>query len=358
MNILIAGGGGFLGQVLDRHFSNLGHSVVILTRGRKAPAVWSPSEDWDGRTLGPWTGLLEDTDVLINLSGRSVDCRYTPKNRRDIFSSRLEATRILGEAVAACPRPPKLWINASSATIYRDAEERAMDEVTGELGHGFSVEVCRQWEKTFFDAPIPDTVRRVALRTSIVLGRDGGAMVPLRNLARLGLGGRQGSGRQYVSWLHEADFAGIVEHVIANEAISGPINATAPTPLSNREFMGALREACRVPLGLPTPRWLLAMGALIIRTETELVLKSRRVIPVCLSESGYCFRFSELREALADLTEGAKEDSAAPCEPSGQFDFGATLLPHVRHQSAPLGPGGVGNTRCVDSEGGPTVSLR
>jgi uncharacterized protein (TIGR01777 family) len=322
MNILIAGGGGFLGQVLDRHFSNQGHSVVILTRGRKAPAVWSPSEHWDGRTLGSWAALLEDTDVLINLSGRSVDCRYTPKNRRDILSSRLDSTRVLGEAVAGCARPPKLWINASSATIYRDAEELAMDEVTGELGHGFSVEVCRQWEKSFFDAAIPDTVRRVALRTSIVLGRDGGAMLPLRNLARLGLGGRQGSGRQYVSWLHEADFAGIVEHVIANEALSGAINATAPTPLSNWDFMAALRAAYKVPLGLPTPKWLLAMGAVLIRTETELVLKSRRVVPGRLLDSSYRFQFNEAHEALTDLLRRGETHAPSPGAPSDRFGLG------------------------------------
>lgn len=321
MNILIAGGGGFLGQVLDRHFSNQGHSVVILTRGRKAPAVWSPSERWDGRSVGPWAAMLEDTDVLINLSGRSVDCRYTPANRREIFSSRLDSTRVLGEAVAACARPPKLWINASSATIYRDAEDRAMDEATGELGSGFSVEVCRQWEESFFDAPIPDSVRRVALRTSIVLGRDGGAMVPLRNLARLGLGGRQGPGRQYVSWLHEADFAGIVEHVIADETLAGTINATAPTPLPNRDFMRAIRAACGVPLGIPTPKWLLAMGAVLIQTETELVLKSRRVVPGRLLDSGYRFQFSEVGDALADLMGRTETHALSPRAPSSRSDL-------------------------------------
>lgn len=330
MNILIAGGGGFLGQVLDRHFSSQGHSVVILTRGRKAPAVWSPSENWDGRTLGPWAALLEDTDVLINLSGRSVDCRYTRANRRDIFSSRLESTRVLGEAVAACARPPRLWINASSATIYRDAEDRAMDETTGELGSGFSVEVCRQWEKVFFSAPIPPSVRRVALRTSIVLGRDGGAMVPLRALARLGMGGRQGSGRQYVSWLHEADFAGIVEHVIANEDLSGAINATAPAPLPNRDFMGALRTVCKVPLGLPTPGWLLAIGAVIIRTETELVLKSRRVVPARLLASGYRFQYSEVHSALSALLTRAAPAGSSRLDPSPRSDLAVPSVPPPR----------------------------
>lgn len=306
MNILIAGGGGFLGQVLDRHFSDRGHSVVVLTRGRTSRDIWSPSEYWDGKTLGPWTALLDDADVLINLSGRSVDCRYTPSNRRAILASRLDSTRVLGEAVAACDHPPRLWINAASATIYRHAEERAMDEATGELGNGFSVDVCQQWERCFFEAPLPETVRRVALRTSIVLGRGGGALKPLCALARLGLGGRQGHGRQYVSWLHEADFAGIVDHVIAHEELSGILNATAPKPLSNTDFMAAVRATVGAPFGVPTPAWLLEIGAFVIRTETELVLKSRRVVPARLLDAGYSFRFTEAGAALRDLLRPAE----------------------------------------------------
>lgn len=306
MNILIAGGGGFLGQALDRHFSDRGHSVVVLTRGRTSRDIWSPSEYWDGKTPGPWTALLEDADVLINLSGRSVDCRYTPSNRRAILASRLDSTRVLGEAVAACAHPPRLWINAASATIYRDSEDRAMDEATGELGSGFSVDVCRQWERCFFEAPLPETVRRVALRTSIVLGRGGGALKPLCALARLGLGGRQGHGRQFVSWLHEADFASIVEHVIANEDLSGVVNATAPSPLSNTAFMAAVREAMGAPFGVSTPAWLLEIGAFLIRTETELVLKSRRVVPARLLDGGYRFHFSEAGAALQDLLQSGE----------------------------------------------------
>lgn len=316
MNILIAGGGGFLGQVLDRHFSDRGHSVVVLTRGRTSCDIWSPSECWDGATPGPWTALLEDADVLINLSGRSVDCRYTPANRRAILASRLDSTRVLGEAVALCAHPPRLWINAASATIYRHAEDRAMDEATGELGSGFSVDVCQQWERCFFEAVLPETVRRVALRTSIVLGRGGGALKPLCALTRLGLGGRQGTGRQYVSWLHEADFAGIVEHVIAHEELSGILNATAPTPLRNDAFMAAVRKALGVPFGVPTPVWLLELGAFLIRTETELLLKSRRVFPGRLQDSGFAFRYTEAGAALqellhpAQLRAGAHSDNA------------------------------------------------
>ncbi len=301
MNILIAGGGGFLGQILDRHFSNQGHSVVVLTRSRASREVWSPSEVWDGKTLGPWAALVDDADVVINLSGRSVDCRYTAANRRAIYASRLDSTRVLGEAISASAHPPRLWINASSATIYREAEDRAMDEATGELGDGFSVDVCRRWERTFFEAPVPPSVRRVALSTSIVLGRGGGALTPLRTLARLGLGGRQGSGRQYVSWLHEADFAGIVEHLIAHEDLEGAINVTAPSPLRNGAFMEAVRKAAGAPAGVSMPAWLVELGAMLIRTEPELVLKSRRVTPGRLQASGYAFLFRDAGAALADL---------------------------------------------------------
>ena len=205
-----------------------------------------------------------------------------------------------------------------------------MDEATGELGDGFSVEVCRQWEAAFFNAAIPASVRRVALRSSIVLGREGGAMVPLRNLARLGLGGRQGSGRQYVSWLHEADFAGIVEHLIANEDLAGAINATAPTPLPNRDFMKAICGACGAPLGLPTPKWLLALGAVLIRTETELVLKSRRAVPGRLLDSGYRFQFSEVGDALADLMARAETHAPSPRAPSNRSDLTVPSAPSTQ----------------------------
>lgn len=352
MRIVIAGGSGFLGQVLRRHFHDAGHTVVTLSRrperdrGQVVP--------WDGRTPGPWCGELPGTNVLINLSGKSVDCRYTPANKQAIYDSRLHSTRVLGEALAACDHPPPLWINASSGTIYRHAEDRDMDEATGELGEGFSVDVCQQWERTFFEAPgpgsafqqapggaahtdasstsgnvgacppqaptdaemgstpvrsharcpeppAPDGIRRVALRTAIVLGRNGGAFTPLRTLARLGLGGKMGNGRQFMSWLHEDDFAGIVNHIIAHDDLAGPINAAAPHPVPNTEFMRVLRHARGMPIGLPMPAWLLEFGAVLIRTETELVLKSRRVAPARLLESGYGFRFPDLAPALADL---------------------------------------------------------
>lgn len=301
MNVVIAGGSGFLGKVLRDHFRVQGHRVVNLTRDPERDRESGESAQWDSRTLGPWCDHLDGADVLINLSGKSVDCRYNAANKQAIYNSRLESTAVLGEAVAACPHPPRLWINASSATIYRHAEDRAMDEATGQLGTGFSVDVCQRWEKTFFEAPIPNSVRRVALRTAIVLGRGGGALAPLRVLARLGLGGKQGNGRQYFSWLHEADFAGIVDFAIAHEELAGVLNVSAPEPVTNRVFMAALRRACGVPFGVPMPGWLLALGAVLIRTETELILKSRRVVPGRLLEAGYGFQFGEVEAALGDL---------------------------------------------------------
>lgn len=301
MKIVIAGGSGFLGRVLRKHFVEKGHDVVNLTRSPERDGGDGPSVAWDGATMGAWTTELDGAQVLINLSGKSVDCRYNEANKAAIYASRLESTEILGKAIADCEKPPSLWLNAASATIYRHAEDRPMDEATGELGEGFSVDVCQRWERTFFDAPIPDTVRRVALRTAIVLGRDGGALVPLRMLTRLGLGGKQGNGRQYFSWLHEADFIGIVEHAIAHEELSGVINVSAPNPVPNAAFMAALRRACGMPLGLPTPAWLLEIGAVLIRTETELILKSRWVVPKRLLDSGYGFRFPDVEEAMADL---------------------------------------------------------
>lgn len=305
MKLVVAGGSGFLGQVLRRYFTEAGHEVYTLTRRPGHARGPGGVLAWDGRTPGPWAAHLEGADVLINLSGKSVDCRYTKANQRAIYSSRLESTRMLGEAVAACAHPPRLWMNASSGTIYRHAEDRNMDEPTGEIGEGFSVEVCQRWEQTFFDSPLPGSVRRVALRTAIVLGRGGGALTPMRVLARLGFGGRQGNGRQYVSWLHEADFARMADHIIRHETIAGTVNLAAPAPVLNAEFMHALRRACGMPLGLPLPAWLLEAGAAIIRTETELVLKSRRVIPVRLLESGYEFAYPDLAGALKDLLGAA-----------------------------------------------------
>lgn len=298
--IIIAGGTGFLGKRLTQHFTKLGDRVIILTRrnDRVVDNTWYMN--WDGKTIGSWAKLLEAADVLINLNGKSVDCRYTERNKSLIYATRLDATAVLGEAVQQCVTPPRAWINAASATIYRHSLDKEMDELTGEHGTGFSVDVCEKWEALFNSIDTPKT-RKLIIRTGIVLGKNNGPLVPLVRLAKGGLGGAQGKGDQYFSWLHEDDFAHIVEYLIQQTKTTGVYNVTAPHPIPNKDFMRDLRKSLKTPFGLPTPQWLLEMGAWLIRTETELILKSRRVVPKRLLDSGYQFKFSHIDEALNDL---------------------------------------------------------
>ncbi|AHM61570.1 hypothetical protein D770_16580 [Flammeovirgaceae bacterium 311] len=296
---MIAGGSGFLGSLSARYFLSQGWRVVVLSRSRQKRSRLIKHLLWDGKSIGPWQQELEDAEVLLNLSGRSVDCRYTKANRQEILSSRLDSTRCLAEAVAACKNPPRLWINASSATIYRHSYE-PQDEYRGEAGKGFSVAVCQQWEKAFYEKPLPG-VRKVALRMGIVLGRNAGALVPMKQLVQLGLGGWFGRGTQYMSWLHQQDYLRILSFIIDTPAAEGNINATAPQPIPNRPFLKAMRRAMGTPFGLPLPNPLLSLGALLIRTETELILKSRCVVPSRLQELGFRFQYSRAEEALQDL---------------------------------------------------------
>lgn len=297
--IVLSGGSGFLGRYLARFFAVQGREVVIISRriGTAEPGVrWVP---WDGATLGEWRRELDGAAALVNLAGRSVDCRYDERNRREICDSRLRSTAVLGEAMARCAVPPPVWLNSSSATIYRDARDRPMDEATGEHGKGFSVDVCEQWERTFFEAPVPAT-RRVALRSALVLGRGEGALAAFERIVRLGLGGTLGRGDQMVSWVHVEDFARAVEWLLSHP-LEGPVNVAAPDPLPNRAFMAALREAYGQPVGLPAAEWMLEIGAFVLRTETELLLKSRWVLPRRLLEAGFEFRYPDLPSALAQL---------------------------------------------------------
>lgn len=296
--IVIPGGAGYLGRFLVEHFRQRAWEVVVLSRDPRVAIAGARTVEWDGRGLGAWAQELEGAGALVNLTGRSVNCRYHERNRSAIYASRLESTRVLGEALAGCAHPPPVWINSSSATIYRHAEDRPQDERGGELGTGFSVDVCRRWEQALWNAPTP-SIRRVALRSALVLGAgDGGALAPLARLARWGLGGAMAGGRQWVSWVHSADFARAVEWLIDCEALSGPVNCAAPHPLPNREFMRLLRKVCVRGFGLPSARWMLELGAWVMDTETELLLKSRWVVPTLLSESGFCFTYPELEPAL------------------------------------------------------------
>jgi len=226
-----------------------------------------------------------------------VNCRYTAKNKKEIFDSRLKPTKLLNRVIVDMVNPPKLFINIASATIYRHAEDHQQDELTGEIGGGFSVAVCQAWERTFFETDTPKT-RKVALRTSFVLGASDSALPRLFNLARFGLGGRQGNGEQYVSWIHEDDMARIIEWLADHPEISGVLNGTAPGPVKNKIIMKVIREVLHRPFGLPAPKWLLEIGALLIGTETELILKSRWVIPRRLLESGFKFKYPHINEAI------------------------------------------------------------
>lgn len=297
--LIIAAGTGFLGQVLVNHFKNKFEEIVILTRGKSQTLDGIKYVNWNARTFSGWESELENTAVLINLAGKSVDCRYTKENKKEILLSRIESTKILNEAILNCKNPPKHWLNSSTATIYRFSLDKQMDEVDGEIGNNFSINVALSWEKAFFKTETPKTMK-TALRTSIVLGKKGGAFIPLKNLAKTGFGGKQGSGNQFVSWIHEDDFANTIDFIIEKE-ISGIINIVSPEPIRNALFMQKLRKAVRFPFGIPLNKFFLEIGAFFIRTEPELILKSRNVIPKRLLENGFRFKFGDIDNAFQDL---------------------------------------------------------
>lgn len=306
--IVLAGGSGFLGRILARHFTQLGHPVTVLSRFSEGIDGDIRSVRWDGRSLGDWTDHLDGALALINLAGCSVNCRYHARNRRLIMDSRVDSTRILGEAIQRCTRPPRVWFNSSTATIYQHTFGPAWDE-TGRIGahpdakDAFSVDVAAAWEKEFENADTPKT-RKVTLRSAMVLGAGSNSVFPmLRKLVRMGLGGRMGNGRQLVSWIHERDFCRAVAWLIERGDIEGVVNVAAPQPLPNAEMMRVLREVCGVPFGLPAARWMLETGAFLLRTETELIIKSRRVIPRRLLEHGFQFQYRDIRGAVDNLHE-------------------------------------------------------
>lgn len=321
--IVLAGGAGFLGRLLTAHFRARGERVILLTRSPKSRRDGVLESRWDGASLGAWVADVDGADVLINLAGRSVNCRYTRERRAEILHSRLRSTEVLGLAVARCVRPPVVWLNASSATIYRAATEEPMDEATGALGDGFSEEVCRRWEATLQAARTPFT-RKVALRLAMVMAAEPGSALPeFERLARFGLGGAMAGGRQYVSWLHAEDFCRALDWLIATPDLTGPVNLCAPQPLPNADFLRALRDVLGVSFGIPPARWLIELGAVLRRTETELLLKSRRVVPRLLEESGFCFRHPRWPEAVADLLSHRREPSAQPTRDAPRLPAGA-----------------------------------
>ena len=297
--LVIAAGTGFLGEVLVNHFQNEFDEIVILTRGKSRTTAKIRFVNWDANSFSGWENELENADVLINLAGKSVDCRYTDANKNEIRSSRIDSTKILNEAVLHCENPPKHWLNSSTSTIYRHSEDKQMTEENGEVGNDFSMNVAKAWEKVFFETETPKTLK-TALRTSIVLGKNGGAFIPLKKLTQFGLGGKQGNGNQFISWIHQEDFARAIEFIIKNELV-GVINVVSPQPIKNKVFMSELRRELKMPFGIPTPEILLKIGAKIIGTEPELVLKSRNVLPQKLNDHGFKFKFETLSEALKNL---------------------------------------------------------
>ncbi|MDP9081215.1 MAG: TIGR01777 family oxidoreductase [Bacteroidota bacterium] len=298
--IVLAGGNGYLGKVLTDYYKDKAEEVVIISRHEKETEHNIRTVTWDGKTRGKWTAELVNADMLVNLCGKNVNCRYTEKNKEEIYASRLQPTELLGEVIHDLFEPPKLWINITSATIYRHAEDRPQDEETGEIGTGFSVDVCKRWEAVFNKFETPKT-RKVALRMGIVLGRSDSVFPRLLNLVKLGMGGMQGDGEQYVSWVHEHDVARTTEWLIDHPELEGVFNCTAPVPVKNSILMRTIRKVYGMPFGLPAPAWLLEIGAVVIRTETELIFKSRWVLPKRLLDSGFVFEYGEIEGAVREI---------------------------------------------------------
>jgi uncharacterized protein len=296
MKIIIAGGSGFLGKALENYFTERHHEVWILTRN----STRNNEIQWDARTIGAWTDCLENAEVLINLTGKSVDCRYNDANKAEILRSRIDSTKVLQEATNLCKNPPKIWLNSSSATIYIHAETQLMTEAEGIIGDDFSMNICKAWERVFFEKTTPKT-RKVALRTSIVLGNGGGAFPKLKMVTRMGLGGTQGIGNQKVSWIHVEDFCRAIHFIIQDENIVGEINITSPQPIENKEFMKLIRNTMNIPFGINSPRFLLELASVFLQTETELLLKSRNVYPQRLLDLDFEFEHKTAEEAVKDL---------------------------------------------------------
>lgn len=316
MKIIIPGGTGQVGTILARAFQTDGHEVVIFSR-KAEKSNWRVVQ-WDAETLGDWTGEFENADVIINLAGRSVNCRYTPENRRQILESRVKSTKIVGEAIVKAANPPRVWLQASTATIYAHRFEAPNDELTGIIGGSepdapdtwnFSIDVAKAWERAANQSETPRT-RKVLLRSAMTMSPDReGIFDTLLGLVRRGLGGTSGDGRQYISWIHDADFVNAIYHLIEHEEMSGAVNLAAPNPLPNRDFMRILREAWGTKIGLPATKLMLEIGAFFMRTETELVLKSRRVVPTRLLESGFEFKFPTWENAARDLCRRWHEEN-------------------------------------------------
>ena len=319
MKIIIPGGSGQVGTVLAQAFHDDGHEVVVLSR-KVTHMPWSVVH-WDAETLEDWAAEIDGSDVVINLAGRSVNCRYNETNRREIMDSRVNSTRIVGEAIAKASNPPPVWLQMSTATIYCHRFDAPNDDVTGIIGGSernapdtwkFSIDVATSWERTANEAETPNT-RKVLMRSAMVMSPDrGGIFDTMLGLVKRGLGGTAAEGTQYISWIHEMDFVRSVYWLVGHDELSGPVNLAAPAPMMNQDFMRILREAWGVSIGLPASRWMLAIGAYFMGSETELILKSRRVVPKRLLDSGFEFSFPIWEQAAIDLCRRSREMDRHP----------------------------------------------
>lgn len=309
MKVVIAGGSGQVGTILARAFHERGDEVVVLSRTQTNALPWRTVQ-WDGETLGAWASEVEGAAVVINLAGQSVNCRYTPENRRVLIDSRVKSTQIVGQAISQANNAPRVWLQASTATLYAHRFDAPNDEATGIIGGSepnapdtwrFSIDVVKKWERELNAAATPNT-RKVLMRSAIIMSPGGGGPFDmLLRLVRFGLGGSAGDGKQFVSWIHDQDFVRAADWLIQHDDLEGPLNLAAPNPLPNAEFMQTLRQAWGMPFGLPATKWMLELGALVLRSETELILKSRRVIPTRLLDSGFTFQFPTWANAANDL---------------------------------------------------------
>ncbi|RII14185.1 Epimerase family protein [Streptomyces sp. YIM 130001] len=323
MKVVLPGGTGQVGRILDRALTAAGHEVTVVTRH----PVQEHEVGWDGTTLGDWATAIDGCDAVINLAGRSVSCRYTTENLQAMMDSRVDSARVVGEAIAVAAQPPRVWLQMSTATIYAHRFDAAHDEATGVIGGtepgvpdywAYSVDIAKNWERAQAEASTPGT-RKVALRSAMVMSPDrGGVFSVLSRLARLGLGGPVGGGAQYVSWIHDEDFVRAVEFLIARDEFDGPVNLASPGPLPQRDLMRALRSAWGVPVGLPATRWMAEVGAFALRSDTELLLKSRRVVPGRLSAAGFTFAHPDWETAAESLVRRARDLRAAPRRTPGQ----------------------------------------
>lgn len=297
--IVIAGGTGFLGKILINKFKDETNEIVVLTRSLKSPHENIRYVVWDAKTLGDWKTELEHSDVIINLVGKSVNCRYTEKNKREIIESRVDATIIIGKAINACIFPPKVWINAGSAAIFGNSGEEIKTEVST-VGEGFSPEVCKRWENAFNEAHTLHT-RKVFLRIGLVLQKGEGLIKPFLNMVKFGLGGKFGTGEQYISWIHEADFANVVQSAVSNQSIEGILHCSSPFPVKNKVFLNTIRQTMNTWLALPNPAFLVRFGAIFIGTEADLVLHGRALVSKVLEEKRFEFKHPDIKNAMENL---------------------------------------------------------